>query len=124
MSNYLAKNDFSRLPNSLMAANAQAAQRVMRAAPPVAEVPVNEIWRVLHKRRLGITLWTLGTLAVVALLTFAFAPKYRSTAIVQVNKENSVALGVDDLTGKKTDEAALDFTVTLETHAAALKSDA
>jgi capsular exopolysaccharide synthesis family protein len=63
-------------------------------------------------------------LALAAFITFTLRPKYRSTAIVQVNKESSESLGVDELTGRKTDEAALDFLVTLDTHAEALQSDA
>ncbi len=41
-----------------------------------------------------------------------------------MNKESSATLGIEDLTGKKPEESPLDFMVTLETHAAALKSDA
>jgi capsular exopolysaccharide synthesis family protein len=120
MSTYLATNDRFAQPH----AGAAAIPRVFPDVSAQKEAPVAEFWRVLHKRRVSISLWALGSFALAAAFTFAFAPKFRSTATVQVNKESSEAMGVDDLTGKKPDESPLDFMVTLETDAAALKSDA
>ena len=124
MNNYLARNETSRLPESIYATRSDTLQRVNAAAPTESELRFREICRVLHKRRIIISLCTLCTLTLAALLTFGFKPKYRSTATVQVNKESINFLGVDDLTGRRSNEAALGFMVTLETHAAALQSDA
>jgi succinoglycan biosynthesis transport protein ExoP len=124
MNNYLAKNDSSSLSASFATSLARALQQVPPAVPVEIESPFREGWRVIHKRRLSVGLCTLCTLALAALITFAFAPKYRSTATIQVNKQSSESLGMDELTGRKTDEAGFDFLVTLQTHAAALQGDA
>ncbi|MGA2077572.1 MAG: polysaccharide biosynthesis tyrosine autokinase [Terriglobia bacterium] len=124
MNNYLARNDTSNQPDSIYYTHRRAVDRVNPMAPAEREISFREMWRVLHKRRLTFGLCTLCTLTLAALITFAFKPKYRSTAVVQVNKESTDALGVDELTGRRSDEAALGFMVTLETHAAALQSDA
>jgi succinoglycan biosynthesis transport protein ExoP len=123
MNNYLAKNDLSHPADSFYPAHNHAVQMVNAGTPAEREVSFREIWRVLHKRRLIISLCTLGCLTLAALITFGFKPKYRSTAVVQVNRESTDALGVEELTGRRPDEAALGFMVTLETHAAALQSD-
>ncbi len=70
----------------------------------------------------------LGCAAVGLLLALAaslfMTPKYESISIIEINKENSDALGLDATMPMLSDAAdPLDHTITMETHSNALQSD-
>jgi polysaccharide biosynthesis transport protein len=69
----------------------------------------------------GIMLGLLLALAASLLMT----SKYESTAILEINKENSDALGLDTMMPVVGDTAdqTLDYTINMETHTNALESD-
>jgi capsular exopolysaccharide synthesis family protein len=124
MNNYLVRNENSHLAESTQVTPSAIFQPLSAHLRLEREATIQEIWSVLYKRKVLITLCTLCTLAMVAVLTFCSKPRYRSTATVQVNRENTDLLGLDDLRGTRPDESSLGMVVTIDTHAEALQGDA
>jgi capsular exopolysaccharide synthesis family protein len=73
--------------------------------------------------------WVIfGSVAVGLLLALAaslyMTPKYESISVIEINKENSDALGLDTTMPMLSDASdPLDHTITMETHSNALQSD-
>ena len=70
----------------------------------------------------------LASVAVGLLLALAaslyMTPKYESVSVIEINKENSDALGLETTMPMLSDSAdSLDHTITMETHSNALQSD-
>lgn len=124
MNNYLVRNESSRLPETTPANSLPLLPPLNAHLSLERGAAFHEIWGVLHKRKAFIILCTLCCLSIAAALTFTFKPKYRSTATVQVSKDNTDLLALDELRGTRPEEGTLNFVVTLETHAQALQSDA
>src|SRR6185312_13660734 len=89
------------------------------------DISFSELFRVLQKRKLII----FGCIALMMGLALAaslyMTPKYEATAEMEINKENSDMLGLDDMTGMMGGGASdsLDYNVTLQTQAEVLQSD-
>src|SRR5271155_3393830 len=58
-----------------------------------------ELWRVLRKRRWIITATVLGLTALALAVSVVMTPKYESVSTIEVNKESSDMLGLDDMAG-------------------------
>jgi succinoglycan biosynthesis transport protein ExoP len=85
-----------------------------------------ELWRVLRKRRWIITATVLGLTALALAVSVVMTPKYESVSTIEVNKESSDMLGLDDMAGMAAGggaDDALDYNVTLQTQANVLQSD-
>jgi len=85
-----------------------------------------ELWRVLRKRRWIIGGSVIGLLLMALLVSLVMTPKYESVSTVEVNKESSDMLGLDDMAGMAAGggaDDALDYNVTLQTQANVLQSD-
>jgi polysaccharide biosynthesis transport protein len=85
---------------------------------------IAEVASIVRRRKwviLGcVTIGLLLALAASLLMT----PKYESVSVLEINKENSDALGLDANMPMLGDAAdPLDHTITMETHAKALQSD-
>jgi len=79
-----------------------------------------DLWRLLRRRKRTL-LATISTCLSLALgISLAMTPKYESTSIIEVNKENSDTLGLDALPAASD---TLDYSLTLETQAKALRSE-
>jgi capsular exopolysaccharide synthesis family protein len=52
------------------------------------EVELRDYWKVIRKRRWTIISFTLIVLIATGVMTFTMEPVYRSTATIQINKEN------------------------------------
>ena len=113
--------------------NGRSAHLVRRADPPfhrqtvpLVDEPFSivEVANIVRRRKwviLGCT--TIGLLLALA-ASVLMTPKYESVSVIEVNKENSDALGLDTAMQALSDSAdPLDHTITMETHANALKSD-
>jgi polysaccharide biosynthesis transport protein len=100
-----------------------------RYLPPINS-PVDEpfslaeITGVLRRRKWlilsSITAWLLLALAASLVMT----PKYESVSVIEINKENSDALGLENAAtepGQGGD--SMEHTITMETHASAVQSD-
>jgi succinoglycan biosynthesis transport protein ExoP len=93
--------------------------------PPVdAPYSISEVASIVRRRKWVI----LGCVAVGLLLALAasllMTPKYESVSVIEINKENSDALGLGTTVPGLGDAAdPLDQTITMETHANALQSD-
>lgn len=88
------------------------------------ELSLPELWRICQLRRWIILGLTVAGFFAALLLSLWMTPKYESRALLEVNKENSDTLGLDSLEsmgGGGSD--SLDYNVTLQTQATALKSD-
>jgi polysaccharide biosynthesis transport protein len=83
----------------------------------VTDIVVRRKWVILGSVLLGLLL----ALAASLLMT----PKYESVSVIEINKENSDALGLDSITPVVGDTAdqTLDYTINMETHTNALQSD-
>ena len=83
----------------------------------VTDIVVRRKWVILGSVLLGLLL----ALAASLLMT----PKYESVSVIEINKENSDALGLDSMTPVVGDTAdqTLDYTINMETHTNALQSD-
>lgn len=86
---------------------------------------ITEVGSILRRRK-----WVIaGSVTIGLLLALAaslmMTPKYESVAILEVNKENADALGLETVTTAGGDAAdqSLDHTIDMETHATALRSD-
>lgn len=97
-----------------------------KTVPPTSEpYSVSELMSILHRRK-----WTiLGGIAFGLLLALAaslvMTPKYESEAVIEINKENSDALGLESMMPSVGDAAdqTLDYAINMETHSEALQSD-
>jgi capsular exopolysaccharide synthesis family protein len=96
-----------------------------KTLPPVDETySIAEVASIVRRRKWDI----LGCVTVGLLLALAaslrMTPKYESVSIIEINKENSDALGLDSTMPMLSDAAdSLDHTINMETHANALQSD-
>ena len=101
------------------------------AADPFAasgSMTLASAWAVLRRRR-AYLLWPLAVLLAAATLTCLTAGRrYRATAEIQVQKENSGAFGLENTVtghdGAAASGDSLDYNMTLQTEAAILRSPA
>ena len=91
---------------------------VFLGGPP--EPSLRDLWRILERRRRIVIGSIAACLFLSLVISLAMTPKYESTSIVEVNKENSDILGLDAVQSSVTD--SLDYNITLETQANALRS--
>jgi polysaccharide biosynthesis transport protein len=94
-------------------------------SPAAEPYSVSELMSILHRRKWiilgGVALGLLLALAASLLMT----PKYESESVIEINKENSDALGLESMMPSVGDAAdqTLDYTINMETHSNALQSD-
>lgn len=88
------------------------------------ELTITDLWTVLLRRRailLGTMAAFLGLAVTVCVLS---TRRYQAVGAIQVQKENSDALGLENMIGEaESSSDALDANVTLQTQASILKSD-
>ena len=97
--------------------------KTLTTADPRGEpdLSLRDFWRILRRRRRTV-LGSIGVCLLLALVaSLLMTRQYESVAIIEVNKENSDILGLDAVQAGITD--SLDYTITLETQANALRSD-
>jgi len=97
---------------------------VSKTIPPLDEpFSIAEITSIVRRRKWII----LGCVAAGLMLALAaslmMTPKYESVSVIEINKENSDALGLDSTTALSDASDTLEHTITMETHARALQSD-
>lgn len=97
-------------------------------APPAEAVTLATVFGVLRRRR-ALLFWALLAALVAAALSCLFAtPRYRATAEVQVQKEDGGAFGLESNVmgpgGAGGSADSLDYSLTLQTEAALLRSPA
>jgi len=101
--------------------------RFQRKAIPPADEPfsIAEVVGITRRRK-----WIILAGAAVGLLlalgaSLMMTPKYESVSVIEINKENSDALGLDSIMSMvgTAEDDALDHTIDMETHASALRSD-
>jgi polysaccharide biosynthesis transport protein len=96
-----------------------------RIAPVEEPFSIAEMASILRRRKWVI----LGCVALGLLLALAaslvMTPKYESLTVIEINKENSDALGLGTTMSVLSDPAdqSLDHTIDMESHANALRSD-
>ena len=100
--------------------------RFQRNTAPHFDEPfsIAEVLSIVRRRKLVI----LGCVALGLLLALAaslvMTPKYASVSVIEINKENSDALGLDAAMAALSESAdPLDHTITMQTNANALESD-
>lgn len=102
-------------------------------APPPMQLPspgeekdltIKDLWTVLA-RRSGILFGTVALLFGLAVIACIFSTRrYQATGAIQVQKENTDALGLESMMGSAEGSSdALDANVTIQTQANILKSD-
>jgi succinoglycan biosynthesis transport protein ExoP len=98
---------------------------VTKAVPPLDEpFSISEMAGIVRRR-----MWIIvGSVAAGLLLALAaslmMTPKYQSTSVIEINKENSDALGIESTaTALGDDGDSLEHAINMETHARALQSD-
>jgi capsular exopolysaccharide synthesis family protein len=97
--------------------------------PPLEAVDVNkektlgDLWKVLRRRKFIVLSSLCAVLAVSALL-FATAPRlYKASAQIQLQRETSDALALNNMIGQETGGDTLESNMTLQTQARILQSD-
>jgi capsular exopolysaccharide synthesis family protein len=83
-----------------------------------------EFWQVVRKRKWVIAGCVAVFLGLAILASIIMRAKYEAVSVIEINKENSDMLGLDDMTsmmGAGSD--ALDYNVALQTQANVLQSD-
>jgi succinoglycan biosynthesis transport protein ExoP len=97
-----------------------------KTIPPFDEpFSIAEVASIIRRRKWdilgGVALGLLLALAASMLMT----PKFDSVTVIEINKENSDALGLASMMPLVSDavDQSLDHTIDMETHAAALRSD-
>ena len=102
-----------------------AARANRRKVVDESDLDMFAVVRILLKRRVWIYACTGAMLAAAALVCFTMTPRYRAVTQLQLLKQGLSGLSVGDASGSSgggfTD--ALDFNLTLQTQATALKSD-
>jgi polysaccharide biosynthesis transport protein len=94
-------------------------------SPAAEPYSVSELMSILHRRKWiilgGVALGLLLALAASLLMT----PKYESESVIEINKENSDALGLESMMPSVGDAAdqTLDYAINMETHSNSLQSD-
>ena len=100
--------------------------RFQRDTRPHFDEPfsIAEVLSVVRRRKLVIlTCVAVGLLLALA-ASLAMTPKYASVSVIEINKENSDALGLDTAMAALSEGAdPLDHTITMQTDANALQSD-
>jgi polysaccharide biosynthesis transport protein len=130
----MSKDNVRKEKNEIILRNEQAAILARRedarfqtkSIKPVEEpFSISEVVNIALQRK-----WVIIGCAVFGLLlalaaTLLMTPKYESVSVLEINKENSDALGLDSITrvvGGEADQI-LDHTITMENHVTALQSN-
>ena len=91
---------------------------------PEDDISFTELWHVLLRRKWIVIGSTLIMFAAALALTLRSTPRYEASSRIEINKENSDMLGLDDMTGMMGGGSdSLDYNVTLQTQANVMKSD-
>jgi polysaccharide biosynthesis transport protein len=94
--------------------------------PMESSVTVSDVWKVLRRRR-RVAYLVFGTIVLLAVIYCIFATRrYDATGIVQLQKDNTAGLNMDDLQGGPAGggaEDALSTSINLETQSQILQSD-
>ena len=98
--------------------------RVVTGIPIQKELSLNDLWSILLRRRVILSV-CLGVTLLGAIVYCATATRlYKATSQVQVQKETADALGLDNMMGSQdTVSDAIDANLTLQTQAQVLQSD-
>jgi succinoglycan biosynthesis transport protein ExoP len=98
--------------------------RLLPGAKAEKELSVSELWSVLLRRK-RILLACLGFIVGLGILHCATATRlYRATSQIQIQKDNTDALGLENMMGSAENESdALDANISLQTQAQVLQSD-
>jgi capsular exopolysaccharide synthesis family protein len=89
--------------------------------PMERELTLADIWLVIWKRKLVITLVAASTFLLGALYTFLKKPVYESAAQIQIDPSQRGSLGLDDIISQKLSSG--DFDSRLQTQVKILQSD-
>ena len=89
--------------------------------PMERELTLADIWLVIWKRKLVITLVAASTFLLGALYTYLKKPVYESTAQIQIDPSQQGSLGLDDIVSKALSPS--DFDSRLQTQVKILQSD-
>lgn len=85
---------------------------------------IAELASIVRRRRWAILGSVMLGLLLAVAASFLMTPKYESASVIEINKENSDALGIDSAMPMLSDSAdPLDHTITMDTHTTALQSD-
>lgn len=88
------------------------------------DVSFAELWRILRKRRWIVAACIVGFSALALFASLLMTPKYEASSTIEVNKENSDMLGIDDMGSMMSGGSdSLDYNVTLQTQTNVLQSD-
>jgi polysaccharide biosynthesis transport protein len=98
---------------------------VSKTIPPIDEpFSIAEVASIVRRRMWIILGCVAGGLMLALAASFMMTPKYESVSVIEINKENSDALGLESPTAALSDGGdPLEHTITMETHAKALQSD-
>ncbi len=93
--------------------------------PQFAEVTLAEVLLILRRRRMIVLLVCVICLGLAAIKCVFGTRRYESTASIQVQKEASDSLGIENALGSAAEGAsdALDYNITLQTQAKILTSE-
>src|SRR5215510_2152727 len=89
----------------LNSSNGALVQRTIDVSPrgisfrPEDDFSFVEVWRVLRKRKWIIAGTVLASTVLALMLSLMMTPKYEAVSTIEVNKENSDMLGLDDMAG-------------------------
>jgi polysaccharide biosynthesis transport protein len=98
---------------------------VSKAIPPLDEpFSLTEVTSIVVRRKWIILGGVVTGMMLALAASLMMTPKYQSTSVIEINKENSDALGLESTPAALSDGSdTLEHTITMETHARALQSD-
>jgi succinoglycan biosynthesis transport protein ExoP len=98
---------------------------VSKAIPPLDEpFSLTEVTSIVVRRKWIILGGVVTGMMLALAASLMMTPKYQSTSVIEINKENSDALGLESTPATLSDGAdTLEHTIAMETHARALQSD-
>lgn len=113
----------SRGPSAL--ARGEDPRFVSKSIPPLDEpFSLTEVTSIALRRKWIIVGGVVTGMMLALAASLMMTPKYQSTAVIEINKENSDALGLESTTATLSDASdTLEHTITMETHAKTLQSD-
>jgi polysaccharide biosynthesis transport protein len=103
--------------------NVASSAVIRRVSANDADFSLREFWRILLTRKRTI-LKTIVVLVLLSLLiSLLMTPKYEAVSTIEVNKENSDMLGLDETGAGAIAPDSLDYNITLQTQANVLQTD-
>ena len=103
---------------------APLAQRTLSSAPFERELTVMDLWSICLRRKLVILTTAAMCVLLAAIYCATTTRLYKATGQVQVQKENTDTLGLDNMVGNSGGAPdALEANITLQTQAQVLQSD-